>query len=84
MSRDKQKNILTSTTQRRFDKLREVASEEVRSLLTHGYRSVGSLRDGDCECFYLRNPHNKNRASVVIAVDKVRVYKNGEEVQTYE
>lgn len=71
------------TQTRRFDKLREVAAEEVRSFISHGYRTIGTLRQKDCECFYLRNPHNGNRASVVIAVDKVNVYVNGDIKQTY-
>lgn len=66
-----------------FERLTEVAAAEVRSLIKNGYRVTGTLRNKDCECYYLRNLSNGNRASVVVAVDKVILYINGDEKQRY-
>lgn len=57
------------------DKFRNIAAAEVRSLLSEGYRTIGSNRSNHCETYVLRHP-NGNVMKVQLLSCAVRLIKN--------
>lgn len=69
------------TMQKLSDHAKEVAAEEVRSLLEHGYRSYGALRLPKYEAYFLRHTTNGHKARVILRPTVVEVYIDKRPVQ---
>lgn len=60
---------------------RNVAAEEMASLLNHGYRSYGSIKLKGYEAYFLRHTTNGNKAKVSLTSSQCRVIINKKCVQ---
>lgn len=60
---------------------RNVAAEEMASLLNHGYRSYGQLRLKAYEAYFLRHVSNGHKARIVLTGTQCRVFINQKCVQ---
>lgn len=63
------------------DHARNVAAEEMTSLLNHGYRSYGSMRLKAYEAYFLRHVSNGHKARIVLTHEQCRVFINQKCVQ---
>lgn len=53
---------------------RQVAANEVKSLLDHGYRSYGELRLPQYEAYFFRHQTNGRKARVLLRPKVVQVF----------
>lgn len=60
---------------------RQVAANEVKSLLDHGYRSYGELRLPQYEAYFFRHQTNGHKARVLLRPKIVQVFIDQRSVQ---
>lgn len=60
---------------------RQVATNEVKSLLDHGYRSYGELRLPKYEAYFFRHQTNGHKARVILRPQVVQVFIDQRPVQ---
>lgn len=63
---------------------RNVAAEEMTSLLNHGYRTYGSMKLKTYEAYFLRHTSNGHKARVILTDTQCRVFINQKCVQITE
>lgn len=63
---------------------RQVAVNEVKSLLDHGYRSYGELRLPQYEAYFFRHQTNGHKARVLLRPKVVQVFIDQRPVQTID